>query len=69
MSDAEARLRAMREELLQVETELADALIALRREKRTRRKAVARAQKARNDARFLHGILLLHEIEIPERAA
>ena len=37
MSDAHARLRAMREELLQVEAELADALIALRREKRTRR--------------------------------
>lgn len=40
---------------------------ALSIEKRERTKARKRAEAAVDQARFLHGILLLHNITIPER--
>lgn len=66
--DLEARRRIAEERLLEMETELVDAKLELAREKRTRRKAVNRCAKARADSMFLHGVLLMHGIEVPERA-
>lgn len=63
----EARLREAREKILELDTELADTQIELRREKRTRRKAVTRATRAREDSMFLHGVVLLNDIALPER--
>ena len=67
MSDIEARLRVSHEREIELEAELVDAKLELAREKRTRRRAVSRASKYRDESNWLHGILLTHGIE-PRRS-
>ena len=56
-----ADMRALEQRTRKLESKLFYA-------RRSQLYAQRRARKATDDARFLHGILILNEVEIPERA-
>lgn len=69
--DCAARFRLLEDELQRALTREADEVRRLKRRlaiaERERRKAAKRAREAKDVGAFLHGVLLLNGVEIPER--